>query len=98
MNYSHRINAIEKVIERRRDIRTPYSESMYFATKKKIYEGKLKNLSRTGLFIKTNEFFSEGEKIIVAIPCSDKRNARFKGQIIWFGKEGFGMKLKSELP
>jgi Tfp pilus assembly protein PilZ len=98
MNYSHRIKAIETDIERRRDIRIPYSESIYFATKKQIYEGKLRNLSRSGLYIKTNEFFSEGEIIIVAIPCSDRQNARYKGQIIWFDQEGLGIKLKSKLP
>jgi len=98
MNYSHRINAIEKAIERRRDIRIPHSESIYFATKKQIFEGRLKNLCHSGLYIKINEFFSEGEMIIVAIPCSDTQNAKYKGQIIWFGQEGFGMKLKSELP
>ena len=98
MNYSHKINAIEKVIERRRDIRAPYSGSIYFATKKQIYEGKLKNLCHRALYIKTNEFFSEGEMIIVAIPFSDTQNARYKGQIIWFDQEGFGMKLKSKLP
>ena len=98
MNYSHKINAIEGVIERRKDMRTPYSESIYFATKKQIYEGQLKNLSRSGLYIKTNEFFSEGEMIFVAVPCSDTQNARYKGQIIWLGQKGFGMKLKRKLP
>ena len=98
MNYSHKINAIEKFIERRRDIRTPYSESIYFATKKQIYEGELKNLCNSGLYIKTNEFFSEGEMIIVAILFSGTQNARYKGRIIWMGQKGFGMKLESKLP
>ena len=98
MNYSNRINTIEKVIERREDIRIPYSESIYFAIKKQIYEGKLINLSSSGLYIKTNEFFSEGEMIIVAIPCPDTQNARYKGQIIWFDQKGLGIKLKSKLP
>ena len=97
MNYSHKINAIEKFIERRRDIRTPYSESIYFATKKQIYEGELKNLCNSGLYIKINEFFLEGEMIIVAIPFSDTPNIN-RGQIIWIGQKGFGMKLKSKLP
>lgn len=98
MNYSNRINAIAKVIERRTDIRTLFSESIYFTTKRQIYEGELKNLSHSGLYIKTNEFFSEGEMIIVAIPCLDTQNAKYKGQIIWFDKEGFGMKFKRKLP
>jgi len=94
MNYSPRTYARSKVIERRRDIRTPYSESIYFATKKQIYEGRLKNLCHRGLCIKTKEIFSEGEIIIVAIPFSAAQNVKYKGEIIWFDHEGFGMKSK----
>ena len=98
MNYSNRPNTMPKVTERRGDVRTPYSDTIYFANKRQIYEGELKNLSLCGLYIKTNEFFNKGEMIIVVIPCPDTQNAAYKGQIIWIDEEGFGVKLKRKLP
>lgn len=90
---ANRKNVKSRCFDRRKEPRTPYCESIYFATKKRIYEGELKNQSRFGLFIKTPDFFAEGEMIIIAIPSSDHRNDKYKGRIIWSNNEGFGAKL-----
>jgi len=90
---ANRKNDKSNCFDRRKEPRTPYCESIYFATKRRIFEGELKNQSRFEIFIKTPDCFAEGETIIIAIPSSGNRNAKYKGQIIWCNNEGFGAKL-----
>ena len=80
---------------RQRWIEKPHhcSEQNFFATKKRLYEGQLKDYGRNGLFIKTKEVLSLGETITVVDPHPAGGNKKRKGQILWKNKEGFGVEL-----
>jgi Tfp pilus assembly protein PilZ len=84
---------IHKNIELRIEKRHSCSESIFFATQNRLYEGQLKNYSRDGLFIKTKEVLSVGEIITVVDPHPEGENKKRKGQILWRNNEGFGVEL-----
>ena len=88
-----KISKNEKEGERRKAKRHPCSELIFFVTEGQFYEGQCKDISRSGLFIQTSEFFSVGEVITVAMPFSDRKDDKRKAQIIWRNKEGFGAEL-----
>jgi hypothetical protein len=89
------MNALKmfRTFERRIDKRNACSEKIFFATKNRLYEGRLKDYGRNGLFIKIKEMLSVGEMITVIDPNPDGGNKKRKGQILWRNKEGFGVKL-----
>ncbi len=84
---------IDKSIELRMEIRHACSEGIFFATQNRLYEGQLKDYSRNGLFIKTNEVLPIGEIITVVDPNPDGVDEKRKGEILWRNKEGFGVEL-----
>lgn len=84
---------IGKNIERRIEKRHACSEDIFFATQNRLYEGKLKDYSRNGLFIRTKEALSVGEMITVVDPHPGGDNRKRKGQILWRNKEGFGVEF-----
>ena len=79
---------IDPNMERRFEKRHACSEEIFFATKKRLYEGQLKDYGRNGLFIKTKEVLSLGETITVVDPHPDGGNIKRKGQM-----EGFAVEL-----
>jgi hypothetical protein len=79
--------------ERRYHSRIPYSGHIFFATKDRLFEGKLVNFSRYGLFIKTAEPLEVEEVLTIALPFSDARQSKYKGQIVWRNDEGVGVEL-----
>lgn len=81
--------------DRRQESRTGCSQPIYFTTKKRIYQGTLKNYSRSGFFIETWDCLAEDEMIIAIVPCTDDGDARCKGRIIWCNAQGFGVKRLS---
>jgi hypothetical protein len=82
-----------KHFERRIEKRYACSELIFFATRSRLYEGRLKDYSRSGLFIKTKEIIPLGEVITVVDPHPAGMNQKRHGQIIWRNKEGFGVEL-----
>jgi hypothetical protein len=82
-----------KTFERRFEKRHVCSEEIFFATQNRIYEGRLKDYGRNGLFIKTKEVLPVGEMITVIDPHPDGENKKRKGQILWSNGEGFGVEL-----
>jgi hypothetical protein len=84
---------IDKDIERRKEKRHACSEEIFFATTKRLYEGRLNDYGRNGLFIKSKKILSVGEMITVVDPHPDGENKKRKGQILWRNKEGFGVEL-----
>jgi hypothetical protein len=84
---------VDKDTERRIEKRYICSEDIFFATQTRLYEGKLKDYSRNGLFIRTKEALSVGETITVVDPHPSGDNKKRKGQILWRNKEGFGVEL-----
>ena len=84
---------IDQNMERRIEKRHAFSEEIFFATVKRLYEGQLKNYGRNGLFVKSKMVLSIGEIITVVDPHPDSGNVKRKGQILWRNEEGFGVEL-----
>jgi hypothetical protein len=78
---------------KRKEPRKPYSGLISFVYKKQLYPGKLINYSLSGLFIKAENFFVEGEKITVTLPASKYKNHWQRGRIVWKNDEGCGVQL-----
>ena len=79
--------------DRRKELRSSCSESIYFTTKKRIHKGKLINKSPSGLFIEASGCFAEDETIITVVPCANGRDSKCKGRVIWCNQLGFGLEL-----
>jgi len=73
--------------------RIPYSGHIFFSGESGFFEGELKNYSKNGLFIKTNEDLKLGEFITVALPYVEDKQLKFQGQILWRNREGYGIEL-----
>ena len=83
----------KKAAEKRTDPRIPYSGPIFFTTKSGFYEGELKNFSKNGLFIKTQEDLNVGDFITVALPYVEDKQIKFQAQILWRNSEGYGVEL-----
>lgn len=79
----------------RRHQRKSYSKSIRFAAKDQIFEGFLKNISSAGVFIEASENLSAGQTLSFEIPLKKNQKARVKGEVVWSGPEGFGVKFLS---
>ena len=82
-----------KHFERRIENRYACSELIFFATRSRLYEGRLKDYSHSGLFIKTKEIIPIGKVITVVDPNPAGMNQKRHGQIIWRNNEGIGVAL-----
>ena len=80
-------------LEKRFKPRKAYSGHIFFTSNNGFHEGKLKNYSRHGLFIKTNACLSVGDVIIIALPHLNGKKIKCKGQIIWRNQYGCGIEL-----
>ena len=89
MNVVNRDTAIYKRINDRR----PYSGHIFFVSKDGFNEGRLKNYSKSGLFIITKARLSVGEIITIAIPYVNDNQIKCKGQIMRKDRDGYGVDL-----
>ena len=80
-------------LDNRLNERRPYSGHIYFISKDGLNEGRLKDYSRSGLFIITKTRLSIGEVITVAIPHTNDKLINCRGQVLRKDKDGFGIKL-----
>ena len=80
-------------MDQRVDERRPYSGKIFFVAKDGFKEGRLKDYSRSGLFIITKAHLSIGEIITVAIPYANNKMIKCRGQILRKDKDGFGIEL-----
>jgi hypothetical protein len=79
--------------ERRSFTRKAHSGFVFFAARKKLFEGELLNYSQGGLGIRVSEKFSEGENLIVALPFDNAQPAKCPARVVWCNGKGFGAKL-----
>ena len=87
----------ENRIEHRAEKRQNSSEEIFFATRCHLYEGELKNYSRNGVFIKTDEFLPLRAIITITDPNPERTDEKCKGQILWRNIEGFGVRIWSRV-
>jgi hypothetical protein len=79
--------------ERRTFNRKAHSGFVFFAARKKLFEGELLNYSQGGLGIRVSEKFVEGENLIVALPFEDAKPAKCPARVVWCNGKGLGAKL-----
>lgn len=80
-------------LDQRADERRPYSGHIFLVTKDGFSEGRLKDYSRSGLFIITKTRLFIGETITVAIPYTDDKLIKCRGKIVRKDKDGLGIAL-----
>ena len=84
-------------IKSKRDMRInqrkAYSGHIFFVAKNGFNEGRLKDFSRSGLFINSNARLSVGDIITMALPFLNGNKVKCKGQIMRHTQEGFGIEL-----
>ena len=73
--------------------RKPYSGHIFFVAKNGFNEGRLKDFSKSGLFINSKARLSVGEIITMALPFVSGKRIKCKGQIMRSTKDGFGIEL-----
>jgi hypothetical protein len=80
-------------MDQRINQRKPYSGHILFTAKNGFNEGRLKDFSRSGLFINSKARLSVGEVIIMALPFLSGKRTKCKGQIMRSTKDGIGIEL-----
>lgn len=83
----------KQIFEKRIKGRKSYTGHILFAAKNGFHEGRLKNYSSSGLFIKTRASLSIGEIITIALPYLKAKQAKLKGEVLWSNREGVGIEL-----
>ena len=89
MNVSNGKQSSEKRIKERK----PYAGHILFTAKNGFHEGRLKNYSSSGIFIRTRASLSIGEIITIALPYLNAKQAKYQGQVLWSNREGVGVEL-----
>ena len=91
--------------EKRQHLRSKCERVTFFATRDRLYEGFVKNISLGGVYIKSKDSFDPGEKITVAIPCQsnpygeklkapfDDEEVKMKCAVVWKNPDGFGLRF-----
>ncbi|MGD9238717.1 MAG: PilZ domain-containing protein [Desulfobacterales bacterium] len=79
----------------RKHPRQSYSISIRFATQKRLFEGLTKNISPSGVFIKTNDTPNAGKILTLFIPLKREQKAEIKGRVVWSNQVGCGVKFLS---
>ena len=73
--------------------RKAYSGHIFFVAKNGFNEGRLKDFSRSGLFINSKARLSVGDIITMALPFLKGNKVKCKGQVMRCTKEGVGIEL-----
>ena len=72
------------------------SKYINYTTNNRFYTGLIKDISKTGIFIQTNDSFPCGQILMLAIPFSNKnKNTIVNGEVVRSIQEGFGVRFKS---
>lgn len=104
--YGYGVKLIRTFDEQRKDFicgiftrkhqRKKTSKYINYTFNNRFYTGLIKDISKTGIFIKTKDSFPCGQIIMLAIPFSNKnKNTIVNGKVIRSNQEGFGVRFKS---
>lgn len=88
-------NTAKKAKESREHPRKPFFRTIRFGTHKKLSEGTTKNISKSGVFIATEEKLEVGLLLKLKLPTQKGKTKEIIGQIVWVNEEGFGLKFKA---
>ena len=72
------------------------SKYINYTSNNRFYTGLIKDISKTGIFIRTKDSFPCGQIIMLAIPFSNKnKNTIVNGEVVRSSQEGLGVKFKN---
>lgn len=75
--------------------RKPYVQYVFFKFRQQKYKGLMINMSRSGVFIETQDKFLFGQTIELVIPnIKENKNIRINGWIVRLGPTGIGVTFK----
>ena len=83
----------ESKLDKRINQRKPYSGHIFFTAKNGFNEGRLKDFSKSGIFINSKARLSVGEIISMALPFLSGKRTKCKGQIMRSTKDGIGIEF-----
>lgn len=87
----------KKPIDSRKNPRKPFSASVLCAANNQIIKGKSQNISRSGIFLKTEDKISAGQTIILSLPSKTKKRIKIRGEVVWSDREGCGVKFLKKM-
>ena len=78
----------------RRHARTPCAENPHFAANRRLFEGKIINLSAGGTYIQSKAQFFVGQDVVVAGPFADDQSEmKRQGKIVRLDAQGFAVRF-----
>ncbi len=78
----------------RQHARTPCSEDTHFAANRRLFEGRIKNLSAGGTYIQSKGRFVIGQEVVVAGPfAEDRSDVKRYGRIVRLDAQGFAVRF-----
>ena len=90
----HNVNNVKrKAKDLRKHPRKPYNRSTMFATQNGIFEGSIKNISSSGVFLTAESNFAVGQVLTLVLPFKNGKDVKVKGKVVWSNEEGFGLKF-----
>ena len=82
----------------RKHLRRPYSKPVFLSFKKRLYKGKIKNISSYGAFIESKNEFFKGQIFKLTIPGTKiDKGAMLKAEVVRLDLTGIGVKFISLL-
>lgn len=81
-------------VEKRGDTRRTCLISADYIIEKDAFNGYILDISAFGVFIETNVIFPAGQKLSMSFSLPNHQKPfNFKGQIVWSGSQGIGVKF-----
>lgn len=78
----------------RKHLRKTFTRPVYFSTKNRYYQGRVKDISRGGMYVKTNDEFTVGQVLHLVIPKTKyDKNVLIRGEVVRSTKSGMGIKF-----
>lgn len=88
------LNQTTKSEEMRRYPRKHFSNSVFFTSQNRYFEGLIHNISKNGMFIETTDNFDEGQIVRLVIPGTKIDNGTMlKGEIKHLNHKGIGVQF-----
>jgi hypothetical protein len=84
---------VKRTEDLRKHPRRPYNQFTLFTSKDGIFEGSIKNISSSGVFLTANSTLEVGQILTLVLPLKNGKDVKVKGQIVWTNNDGFGVKF-----
>ena len=82
--------------EQRKHPRKSYPKTIVYGSHHRFHKGVIKDISRGGIFIETNDVFHIGENLILALPYANHaKGLKVKGEVVRIGRHGLAVKFNS---